>query len=97
MTTKSKRVLMHNRIDTDEILRAVLSDIHRSAEKPPPGYLTRQQWATKWKLKAAGTAEVYLLHAVKIGKLQRLDFRIVTKKRLRKMAHFGPPTKSKAP
>jgi len=91
------RRLIYARKDIDSVLKAVLADIHKTAEKPAPGYLTREQWAAKWKLKANANAEIYLKRALAIGVLVRRDYRVVTKGRLRKMAHFGPPSKRKAP
>jgi hypothetical protein len=84
--------LLYSRTVKDPILRAVLADINKSAQTPDPGFRTRQQWAKVWGI-ASNHADRYIQRAVKIGKLVRKDFRIVTKTRLRMMVHFGPPSK----
>ena len=96
MSRKGTRLLYARNV-TDPVLRAVLSDINKSAQKPDKGFLTREQWAKKWGIGASGHADKYISHAVKIGQLVRRDFRVVTKSRLRLMAHFGPPPKNKRP
>jgi len=88
--------LLYSRTVSEPILRAVLADINKSAQTPDKGFLTREQWAKLWKI-APNNAERYIRHAMKMGKLVQRDFRVVTKTRLRKMAHFGPPPKRKAP
>jgi hypothetical protein len=84
--------LLYSRAVSEPILRAVLADINKSAQKPDAGFRTREQWATLWGI-ASNNAERYIRHAMKMGKLIQRDFRVVTKTRLRKMAHFGPPAK----
>ena len=88
--------LLYSRTVSDPILKAVLADINKSAQTPDPGFRTREGWAKLWGI-ASNNAERYIQHGVKIGKLVRRDFRVVTKTRLRLMAHFGPPSKRKAP
>lgn len=87
--------LLYNRIGNDPVLKAVLADIHKTAVKPDPGFLTREQWALKWAMGSNHTASVYLERALKIGVLVKRRFRIVTKGRLRLVDHFGPPDKPK--
>jgi len=84
--------LLYSRAVSEPILRAVLADINKSAQKPDAGFRTREQWAPLWGI-ASNNAERYIRHAMKMGKLVQRDFRVVTKTRLRKMAHFGPPAK----
>lgn len=85
--------LLYTRASSDPVLLAVMAEINRSAVKPDKGFLTREQWQHKWKLGAAHTASVYIERAIKIGVLVKKRFRIVTKKRLRLVDHFGPPPK----
>jgi hypothetical protein len=90
-TTKGK--MIYARAKADPILAAVMADIHRTAQKPPAGYLTREQWAGKWRLKSTSQANEYLTRAVKIGILVEKRFRVVSKGRMTTMAHYGPPPK----
>jgi len=94
--SKKGTKLLYARTVSDPILKAVLADIHKSAQKPDNGFRTREQWAILWGI-ASNNAERYIRHAITMGKLERRDYRVVTKSRLRLMAHFGPPLKRKAP
>ena len=94
--SKKGTKLLYARTVSDPILKAVLADINKSAQKPDTGYLTREGWAKLWGI-ASNNAERYIRHAITMGKLERRDYRVVTKSRLRLMAHFGPPPKRKAP
>ena len=93
--SKKGTKLLYARTVSEPILKAVLADINKSAQKPDAGFRTREGWAILWGIHS-NHAERYIRHAIKIGKLERRDFRIVTKTRLRLMAHFGPPSKRKA-
>jgi hypothetical protein len=90
MSERCRKKLMYTRAKGDPILAAVMADIHRTAVKPPPGFLTREQWAKKWKLKSMEQAWQYLQRAMKIGMLVERRYRVVTKGRLMTMAHYGP-------
>jgi Fic family protein len=92
--TVSKKKMMYARAGKDPILLAVMAEINKSAVKPPKGFLTRDQWATKWGVKAAHTASVYINKAVKLGVLVKARYRILTGTggRLRAVDHYGPPT-----
>lgn len=94
MSKKGNR-LLYTRVGDDPVLKAVMADINKTAVKPDPGFLTREQWQHKWKLGAAHTASIYIERALKIGVLVRKPFRIVTKNRLRLVDHFGPPPRRK--
>ena len=87
--------LLYTRTVSEPILKAVLADINKSAQKPEPGFRTREQWAKLWGIGNSAHAAKYIERAVQIGKLVRRDYRIVTKTRLRLMAHFGPPGRNK--
>jgi Fic family protein len=97
--TVSKKKMMYARVGKDPILLAVMAEINRSAVKPPKGFLTRDQWAVKWGVKAAHTASIYINKAVKLGVLTKERYRILTGTggRLRAVDHYGPPPKRKAP
>jgi hypothetical protein len=94
--SRRKKKLLYTRIGTDPVLRAVMADIHRQAVQPDKGFLTREQWATKWGLAANHQASLYVDRAVKIGILVKKQFRVITKGRMRLLDHFGPPDKRKA-
>jgi len=97
--TSSRKKMLYTRVGKDPILLAVMAEINRSAVKPPKGYLTRDQWAIKWGVKAAHTASIYIAKAVKLGVLVKARYRILTGTggRLRAVDHYGPPPKRKAP
>ena len=72
----------------DEVLRAVLAEIHRSVQKPDKGFLTIRQWAERWGYKNVQAGRI-VLRAVKVGILERRNFRVCTKGRVRIMGHYG--------
>ena len=47
---KKPRRLLYGRTDLDDVLKSVLAQIHKTVEKPDRGFLTRGQWAEKWKM-----------------------------------------------
>lgn len=96
--TKSRQKMLYTRVGNDPILLAVMAEINKSAVKPPKGFLTREQWAVKWGVKAAHTASIYIQKAVKMGVLVKARYRILTGDggRLRAVDHYGPPAKRKA-
>ena len=77
---------------TDPILAAVLAEINKSAVRPDPGFMKRDDWAKQWKL-TTSQAAIYLARAVKSGILEVRRFRVITNGRLRLLDHFGPPDK----
>lgn len=89
-----KRKMLYNRKRLDPILSAVLSAIHKTAEKPPKGFLTRKQWQVKWGFACQAHTGDLINKAVELGKLERRDYRVLTKGRLTMLAHYGPPSKS---
>ena len=91
---KSTKKMLYTRVGSDPVLLAVMAEIHRSAVKPPKGFLTRDQWAAKWKLKSGHTASLYIAKAVAIGVLVKSRYRIFIgkSKRVRAVDHYGPPT-----
>jgi hypothetical protein len=93
---KNKFKMLHARASLDPILKAVLSEIHKTAEKPHAGFLTRQQWMHKWKFKCQAHTGKYIERAVKMGLLEMRRFRVVSKGRLTLLDHYGPPARVKA-
>tara|TARA_R110000868_G_scaffold369065_2_gene632300 strand:+ start:55 stop:345 length:291 start_codon:yes stop_codon:yes gene_type:complete len=91
--TLSKKKMLYARTNNDPVLLAVMAEINKSAVKPPKGFLTRDQWAVKWGVKAAHTASIYIKKAVKLGVLVKARYRILTGTggRLRAVDHYGPP------
>jgi Fic family protein len=94
---KSRKKMLYTRVGNDPVLLAVMAEINRSAVKPPKGYLTRDQWAAKWKLKAGHTASIYIKKAMDIGALVKARYRILIGKsnRLRAVDHYGPPLRKR--
>ena len=94
---KSKKRMLYTRVGNDPVLLAVMAEINRSAVKPPKGYLTRDQWAAKWKLKAGHTASIYIKKALDLGVLVKARYRILIGKsgRIRTVDHYGPPIKKR--
>lgn len=92
--SKCKNKMLYTRVGKDPVLLAVMAEINRSAVKPPKGFLTRDQWAAKWKLKGGHTASIYINKAMKIGALVKARYRILvgSSKRIRAVDHYGPPS-----
>lgn len=97
LMAKSKKRMLYTRVGNDPVLLAVMAEINRSAVKPPKGFLTRDQWAAKWKLKAGHTASIYIKKALDLGVLVKARYRILIGKsgRLRTVDHYGPPPRRK--
>jgi hypothetical protein len=93
---KNKRKMLHARASLDPILAAVLSEIHKTAEKPGPGFLTRQQWMKKWGFKCHAHTGKYIEKAIKMGLLISRKYRVLSCGRLVLLEHYGPPGRVKA-
>jgi len=92
--SKSKHKMVWARKSIDPILQQVMAEIHKTADKPAKGFLTRGEWSKRWKL-VHGQANIYLRKAIASGLLEQRTYRIVTHGRLLRMPHFGPPHKVK--
>lgn len=79
---------------TDPVLSAVIAEINKSAVKPDPGFLKRDDWAVRWQM-ANAQASIYLRRAVASGILVVRRFRVITNGRLRLLDHFGLPDQAK--
>ena len=83
---------MAYRRKSDPVLSAVIAEINKSAVKPDPGFLKRDDWAKRWNM-TTSQAAIYLSEALKSGILITRRFRVITNGRLRALDHFGPPDK----
>ena len=90
--TKMKATRMAYRRATDPVLCAVLAEINKSAVKPDPGFLKREDWAERWNM-TTSQAKIYITRALKSGILVKRRFRVITNGRLRLLDHFGPSGK----
>ena len=79
----------------DPVLKAVLAEIHKSVQKPDAGFLTIDQWSQHWGYAHVQTSRLIQI-AIKAKILERRDFRVSTHNRVRLMAHYGKPNKSKS-
>jgi hypothetical protein len=76
----------------DEILKAVLAEIHKTVQKPDKGFMTVSGWAKKWGYAHVQTSRLISI-ALKSGVLEKRNYRICTSGRVRLMAHYGKPAK----
>jgi hypothetical protein len=79
---------------SDDILRQVLAEIHRTEVKPPRGFMTISAWRVKWKC-STRNAKAYMDIAMKKGLLVRRPYRVRLKKRLQVVPMYGPPPSKK--
>ena len=94
MGNVSKGKMVWGRKNIDPILKAVLAEIHKSAQSADKGFYMTSYWCKRWNLTDAQTL-VYLRKAIDAGILEKRVFRVVTHGRLQMMAHYGPPDKPK--
>jgi len=81
---------MAYRRKADPVLSAVIAEINKSAVKPDPGFLKRDDWAERWQM-TNSQARIYIERALKSGILVMRRFRVMTNGRLRVLDHFGLP------
>ena len=79
----------------DPVLKAVLAEIHKTVQKPDAGFYTIDQWSEQWGYAHVQTSRLIQI-AIKAKILERRDFRVSTHNRVRLMAHYGKPKKSKS-
>jgi len=77
---------------TDDVLKAIISEIHNRAEKPPAGFLSIDEWEVRWKCKRS-CAKRYLNIGVKMGILKRIELRRLNAGFVRHAPYYGPVTK----
>ena len=94
MGNPNKGKMVWGRKNIDSILKAVLAEIHKSAQPADKGFYMTSYWCKRWNLTDAQTL-CYIRRAVESGILEKRKFRVVTCGRLQMMAHYGPPDKPK--
>jgi hypothetical protein len=94
MGNASKGKMVWGRKNIDPVLKAVLAEIHKTAQPADKGFYMTSYWCKRWNLTDAQTL-VYLRKAIDAGILEKRMFRVVTHNRLQLMAHYGPPGKPK--
>lgn len=74
----------------DPVLMAIMSEIHKTAQKPEPGYKTVRQWAETWGFKPSRALEL-INKGIKLGTIQKKVFRvsIFDNKRISPVPHYG--------
>ena len=78
---------------TDDVLKAIISEIHNRAEKAPPGFLSLDEWEARWKCKRS-CAKRYLNIGVKMGLLDRIELRRLNAGFVRRAPYYGPAKKT---
>ena len=76
----------------DPMLAAIISEIHKTAEKPAKGFMTKNEWADKWGIHRS-QASRYVQRALKTGMMVMQSYRVMLKGRITKVKHFGPPSR----
>lgn len=76
----------------DDILFAIVSELQRKAQQPPPGFHAIEHWEKRWKCKRT-CAMRYLREGVKAGILERVELRRNTGKFVRRAPYYGPARK----
>jgi hypothetical protein len=74
----------------DALLLKVMAAIHKTAEKPAPGYRTIDQWAKVWKCKRNAARE-YVIKGMQLGIIGEKTYRVVTRKDAKPypIVHYG--------
>ena len=74
----------------DPVLMAIMSEIHKTVEKPQPGYKTVRQWGKAWGFKPSRALEL-LNKGIKLGTIEKKVFRvsIFDEKRIAPVPHYG--------
>ena len=89
--SQGNSVLASHRVN-DAILKAIVSEIQKTAEQPPPGFHPIDYWEKRWKCKRS-CAKRYLSEGVKLGILERIELRRYTGKYVRRAPYYGPARK----
>jgi len=74
----------------DPVIMAIMYNIHKTAEKPLPGYKTVRQWADAWGFKSSRALEL-LNKGIKFGTIDKKVFRVsvLEQKRIFPVPHYG--------
>jgi hypothetical protein len=94
MGNASKGKMVWGRKNIDPVLKAVLAEIHKTAQPADKGFYMTSYWCKRWNLTDAQTL-TYIRKAIETGILEKRMFRVITHGRLQMMAHYGPPDKPK--
>jgi Fic family protein len=89
--SQGSSVLASHRVN-DAILKAIVSEIQKTAEQPPPGFHPLDYWEKRWKCKRS-CVKRYLSEGVKLGILERIELRRYTGKYVRRAPYYGPARK----
>jgi Fic family protein len=78
----------------DPLLVKVMAAIHQTAETPPKGFRTIEEWAKVWNMERTA-ARVTLHKGVSLGLIEKRTFRIVIRKDAKPypVAHYGEKTR----
>jgi hypothetical protein len=78
----------------DPLLVKVMQAIHQTAETPPKGFRTIDEWAAKWKVQRS-SARMMLLKGVKLNLVEKRTYLRVIRKDAKPYptAHFGEKTR----
>jgi hypothetical protein len=76
----------------DDILFAIVSELQRKAQQPPPGFHAIEHWEKRWKCKRT-CAMRYLREGVKAGILERVELRSLSGRYIRLAPFYGPARK----
>jgi Fic family protein len=90
--SQGNSVLASHRVN-DAILKAIVSEIQKTAEQPPPGFHPLDYWEKRWKCKRS-CVKRYLSEGVKLGILERIELRRYTGKYVRRAPYYGPARKA---
>jgi Fic family protein len=90
--SQGNSVLASHRVN-DAILKAIVSEIQKTAEQPPPGFHPLDYWEKRWKCKRS-CVKRYLSEGVKAGILERIELRRYTGKYVRRAPYYGPARKA---
>ena len=78
---------------TDSMLAAIVAELHKRADKAPPGFHPLEEWERRWKCKRSAVKK-YLTAGVQMGILERIVLRhSYDGKYVRRAPYFGPVRK----
>lgn len=74
----------------DKVLLAIMSEINKTAQTPPEGFKTVQQWADTWGFKRDRALD-YLNKGIKLGTIEKKMFRVAISERhiITPLPHYG--------
>jgi NOL1/NOP2/fmu family ribosome biogenesis protein len=75
---------------SDPVLMAIMSEIHKTAQKPDAGFKTVQQWSETWGFKRDRALD-FLNKGIKIGTIEKKMFRVAISQKhiIRELPHYG--------